>query len=112
MQHMDALRRANEVRLWLAEQHRQIESGDVELWCELCQDADVRLRSVTLIDYLQWLPGVGPTKARAIIKDVFPWPTVKTEMRRVAMLDLATALRLSEAARERASGGWIVRWAA
>lgn len=99
MQHMEALRRANETRSWLAEHKRSARSGDLEVWCALLQSGDERLKSVALIDFLQWLPGVGKTRARKIINDTFPWPTPRTEMRRVATIDLPTAMRISREAR-------------
>lgn len=112
MQHMEALRRANEVRLWLAEKRAAVEAGDVEVWVALCQSGDVRLKSVALMDFLQWLPGVGRTKARKIIAEVFPWRSTQTEARSVARLDLATSLRLCYVAREKVSPAWLDKLAA
>lgn len=98
-QFMIALDGANEVRRWLASQKVLIDDGDVERWYALCQSGDRRLKSVTLFDFLQWLPKVGPGKAKKVIAEVFPWPTTATYQRRVDRLDLATALRLNEAVR-------------
>lgn len=94
-----ALNRANEVRGWLGRQKALIDAGDIELWCSLCQSGDERLKSVGLMEFLLWLPKVGPAKARKLLAEVFPWPTGATEVRRVDRLDLATALRLNAAVR-------------
>ncbi len=98
-QWMSSLERANEVRLWLAEQRAAVAEGDVDRWCELCASGDPRLKSVTLYEFLQWPPKVGAAKARKIISENFVWPTAATYGRRVDRLDLRTALRLNSAVR-------------
>jgi hypothetical protein len=65
-QHEAALRRANEVRLWLAEQRRLVKSGRVDLWIELCR----------------------------IIAKSFDLPTSGSEGRSVSRLSRETAERL------------------
>jgi hypothetical protein len=93
-QHEAALRRANEVRLWLAEQRRLVKSGRVDLWIELCRSRDERLKSVTVLEFLTWLPGIGKPRARRIIAKSFDLPTSGSEGRSVSRLSRETAERL------------------
>ena len=97
---MANLRRANETRIWLAEQKRAVKAGDTELWCSLVVSADERLRSLALIDFLMWLPKVGEWKAERMIREAFPFPTERTRQRRPDRVPLDTSLRLAALARE------------
>lgn len=100
-QHMAALSRANEVRLWLVERKREVKSGQVGVWVDLAQSHDVRLRSVTLLEFIMWLPGVGKSRARSLIVEQFDWPTSRVELQSVSRLDRETAVWLCAVARER-----------
>jgi hypothetical protein len=103
-----ALRRANEVRLWLAEQRREVKAGQVDLWVDLCRSRDERLRSVTVLEFLTWLPGVGKTRARRIIAKSFDLPTSHSEARSVSLLGHETVERLVSAGRSQ----WSMRMSA
>jgi hypothetical protein len=98
-QQIEALTQANEVRHWLAAQKREVKTGagGVALWAELCQSRDERLKSVTVLEFLQWLPGVGKSRARQVIGQVFKWGTPQSEARAIPTLDAATAMRICEA---------------
>jgi hypothetical protein len=102
-QHIEALAQANEVRHWLSTQRREIKTGaaGVALWMELCQSRDERLKSVTVLEFLMWLPGVGKTRARQIIAQQFAMATLQSEARPVPTLDAATAERICQAAASR-----------
>lgn len=107
-QHEVALRRANEVRLWLAEQKREVKAGKIDLWVDLCRSSDERLRSVTVLEFLTWLPGVGKWRARQIIAKSFDLPTAHSEARSVSLLGHETVERLVLGVRSQ----WSVRMSA
>lgn len=94
---MVALRRATEVRLWLAEQKQQVAKGDLELWRALCIGADPRLKSVTLEEFVMWVPGIGRTAARKILLKpgvIAPWRDERVPHRLVVETSLPASLRL------------------
>lgn len=95
MQQMDALRKANEVREWRAEARREVKAGDIERWCEILVSADFRIASMTLLDFLLWLPKVGEQRARRIIWASLAIPGVKSPYRSPVSLDLETATKMA-----------------
>lgn len=97
---MEALRRANEVRTWIADERRMVERGNVERWCELILSGDERLKSVELLEFLTWLPWVGRGRAHTAIRKVFPYSR-NAERRSVARLPLDKASQLATWARRR-----------
>lgn len=92
---MEALQRANEVRLWLAEQKREIAGGDLERWHHLCLNADVRLKSVGLLEFVTWVPGIGEVAGKKLVRRAVHWPTDRTYFRSMATIDFTLAIRLS-----------------
>lgn len=102
MQQLEALRKANEVREWRAEARREVKKGDVEQWCEVLVSADWRIASMTLLDFLLWLPGVGERRARKIIWASLAIPSVKSPYRSPISLDLATATKMATIVRRSA----------
>jgi hypothetical protein len=104
VQHMKALERANEVRLWRAEQHRQVKAGNFQLASDLLVERDPRLLSLGIGEFLEWLPRVGTAVSDKIIKQVFPYAVSTTRSRRIETLDLETCLRIAAVIRERGEG--------
>lgn len=95
LQHMTALQRANEVRLWRAEQRRRVSSGDFRYAAAMLLVLDDRIATLAIGDFLIWLPRVGRYRAEKIIKDCFPWHTSSTSTRSLGSLDRATRTRLA-----------------
>lgn len=61
-----ALIRANHVRLGRAELKRQVKRKDVDLRTLITEPPEV-METATVFDVLQWLPRVGPERARRIL---------------------------------------------
>lgn len=95
------LQRANEVRVWRAEQKRRIRAGDVEFACRLLQSGDDRLDDLEIGDFLVWLPGIGRDRATRIINDTFQLPSQWAVKRTIGKIDLMTLLRICREIRER-----------
>ena len=90
----DALRRADEVRVWRAEQRRRIKAGDVEHGYEVLLSFDRRIDTMEIIEYLVWFPGIGHTVAKQMIQRAFVYPTIQTPHRQIGKIDMETVLRL------------------
>lgn len=95
-QPMTALGRANTIRQGRASLHQRVRRGNVELACELLLTADERIQSMTIGEFIQWLPGVGPIRAEDIMQPAFRWYAESTPSRLVSTLgeqtrDLLTA---------------------
>jgi hypothetical protein len=92
---MDALRRANEVRLWRSAERERVANGDLARAVELLLEVDDRIATLPVEDFLRWLPGVGHYRARKIIERSFRWHTALSGQRSLDSLDLSTSTRLS-----------------
>lgn len=92
---LTALAQATETRVWRAEQKHEVDGGNTQLACELLLSGDHRLKTMPIGDFLEWLPGIGPFRAkRCIMEDAFHWYTDRTPQRQMGGLDLATCLRI------------------
>jgi hypothetical protein len=66
-QHLEALERANEIRMRRAELKRSIKSGDAQVASLLGEELPDWLATMRLGELLESLPRVGPSKAYKII---------------------------------------------
>lgn len=90
----EALRRADEVRIWRAEQRGLIKT-DVEYGCEVLLSFDKRLETLEIVEFLKWFPGVGQQLAVKMIKRAFVFPSYQTPHRQIRSIDMETCLRLA-----------------
>lgn len=67
----------------------------MRLACELLLAGDDKLRTLAIGDFLEWVPGVGPERAKAIMEASFRWCGPTTSLRQIGNLDLETCLRLA-----------------
>lgn len=89
------LERANKIRLGRASLHQRVARGNVQLACELLLTRDERIKSMTIGDFIEWLPKVGPTRAEGIMRRAFEWYADSTPGRLVGSLGEQTCLVLT-----------------
>lgn len=76
-QRTTALRRANEIRMWRAEQKRRLKRGETSALALLAAE-DERLETMTVIDLMIAVPKIGRVKAAKILRqeDISPTRTL------------------------------------